>query len=116
MMLFQLGSNSESVHWTEIYVIVVVSAALMEEVRKVRKSSLPKKPLVPFAMDCQIFIEFHTQMLERWHRKSLWILTVYATPYILFYVGIGLHFASMTRPTLFTPARCVNRPPLQEKF
>lgn len=35
------------------------------------------------------------------------MLLVYATPYILFYVGIGLQFASIVRPQMFTLARCV---------
>lgn len=44
-------------------------------------------------------------MLEGWSRADLWILIVYTTPYILFYIGIGLHFGSKNRPDLFTAAR-----------
>jgi hypothetical protein len=53
----------------------------------------------------QIIVEFHTQMLERWHKTDLWILNIYLAPYILFYIGIGLHFSSTARPDLFSAAR-----------
>lgn len=36
MMLFRMKSTNESIHWTEIYAIVAVSAAFIEEVRKVK--------------------------------------------------------------------------------
>ncbi len=52
-------------------------------------------------------VEFHTQMLEGWDKTSLWMLLIYAMPYILFYIGIGLRFGSTARPELFTSARCV---------
>jgi mitochondrial fission protein ELM1 len=37
MMLFCMESANIPIHWTEVYVIVAVSAALIEQVRKVRK-------------------------------------------------------------------------------
>ena len=46
-------------------------------------------------------------MTERWHKADIWILGIYALPYVLFYIGIGLHFGSFNRPDLFTAARCV---------
>jgi len=50
-------------------------------------------------------MEYFTQMLERWHREDLWIINLYALPYILFYIGIGLHFTSRNRPDLFASAK-----------
>jgi hypothetical protein len=47
-------------------------------------------------------------MTEQWHKADSWILSIYALPYILFYIGIGLHFGSATRPELFTAARYVH--------
>jgi hypothetical protein len=44
-------------------------------------------------------------MTERWHKSDSWILPIYVLTYILFYIGIGLHFASNTRPDLLTTAR-----------
>ncbi|CAF1155242.1 unnamed protein product, partial [Rotaria sordida] len=53
-------------------------------------------------------VEYCTQMLERWHMSDLWIVSVYVTPYILFYIGIGLHFLSGSSPNLFTAASAKN--------
>jgi len=44
-------------------------------------------------------------MMERWHKTDSWILSVYMLPYILFYIGIGLHLRSIAQPELFTAAR-----------
>ncbi|UJR16241.1 hypothetical protein I4U23_003149 [Adineta vaga] len=53
----------------------------------------------------RVIVEYHTQMIERWHLKSTWILPMYALPYILFYIGFALHMRSTIRPDLFTAAR-----------
>jgi hypothetical protein len=50
-------------------------------------------------------MEYLTQMMERWHQSDLWMISLYLLPYILFYIGIGLHFGSKERPDLFTSAR-----------
>ncbi|UJR07956.1 hypothetical protein I4U23_012235 [Adineta vaga] len=76
------------IHWTEIYVIITISAMLIEDIRK------------------HLF-EYLTQMLERWHQTDVWMLGVYALPYVLFYIGIGLKFVSRTRSDLFTSARII---------
>ena len=34
-MLFQMPTYDSPIHWTEIYVIVTVSAALLEDMRRV---------------------------------------------------------------------------------
>src|ERR1700722_12078138 len=47
-------------------------------------------------------------MLERWHSSNVWMLPINVMVYILFYVGIGLHFLSTTRSDLFTAARYKN--------
>jgi len=44
-------------------------------------------------------------MTERWCQSDLWMIPIYATPYVLFYIGIGLHFGSTIRPNLFAAAR-----------
>ncbi len=46
-------------------------------------------------------------MIERWHKRDLWALSIYVTPYVLFYIGMGLHFGSKVRPDLFAAARSV---------
>jgi hypothetical protein len=33
MMLFHIRAPGDEIHWTEIYVIIAVSAALLEEIR-----------------------------------------------------------------------------------
>jgi hypothetical protein len=48
-------------------------------------------------------------MLERWHQSDLWIINLYALPYVLFYIGIGIQFGSTVRPDLFTTARYIKR-------
>jgi hypothetical protein len=35
MMLFEIKSENQSIHWTEIYVIITISAMLIEDMRKV---------------------------------------------------------------------------------
>jgi hypothetical protein len=50
-------------------------------------------------------MEYLSRMLERWHREDLWITSLYVLPYILFYIGIGLHFGSKQRPDLFSGAK-----------
>ena len=35
MMLFKMKSENLSIHWTEIYVIITISAMLIEDIRKV---------------------------------------------------------------------------------
>ena len=35
MMLFKMQIGSTSVHWTEIYVIITITAMLIEDIRKV---------------------------------------------------------------------------------
>ena len=37
MMLFRMKSEKDSVHWTEIYTIVTISAMLIEDFRKVSR-------------------------------------------------------------------------------
>ncbi|CAF0986831.1 unnamed protein product [Adineta steineri] len=88
MMLFEMRSENAPVHWTEIYVIITITTMLIDDIQK-------------------LAVEYHTQMLERWHQKDLWMVGVYALPYILFYIGIGLQFESRVRPDLFTAARIV---------
>ncbi|CAF3395770.1 unnamed protein product [Rotaria socialis] len=87
-MLFHMRSLSDPVHWTEIYVIVTISATLIEDIRR-------------------LTVEYQTRMLERWHKADLWMLILYAAPYLLFYVGIGIQFGSADEIDLFTAARIV---------
>ncbi len=47
-------------------------------------------------------------MMEQWHKADSWILSIYALPYILFYIGIGLHLRSIAQPELITAARYVH--------
>ena len=51
MMLFQVKSSSESIHWTEIYVIVAVSTAFIEEVRTVSKHQVHLTSFVSFPIN-----------------------------------------------------------------
>ncbi|CAF1223885.1 unnamed protein product [Adineta ricciae] len=88
VMLFEMKSPHSELHWTEIYVIVTISLMLIEDIRK-------------------CLMEYITQMLERWHQSDMWMIFVYAPPYVLFYIGIALKFASKIRPDFFTPARIV---------
>ncbi|CAF4276359.1 unnamed protein product [Rotaria socialis] len=87
-MLFHMRSLSDPVHWTEIYVIVTISATLIEDIRR-------------------LTVEYQTRMLERWHKADLWMLILYAAPYLLFYIGIGIQFGSADEIDLFTAARIV---------
>jgi hypothetical protein len=38
MMLFHIRAPVKKIYWTEIYVIITVSAALLEDIRKVGRS------------------------------------------------------------------------------
>jgi hypothetical protein len=40
--------------------------------------------------------------------NSLWLLILYGMPYILFYIGFGLHLGSKIRSDYFTAARYEN--------
>jgi hypothetical protein len=40
MMLFQMNIEENSVHWTIIYLIITVSAMLIEDFRKVSETSV----------------------------------------------------------------------------
>jgi hypothetical protein len=101
MMLFEIKSENQPIHWTEIYVIITISAMFIEDIRKVFSFYLEIRNL----FFLKHFIEYLTQMLERWHTSDFWIINLYLLPYILFYIGIGLHFGSKERPDLFTSAR-----------
>ncbi|CAF2149365.1 unnamed protein product [Rotaria magnacalcarata] len=52
-------------------------------------------------------VEYRTQMLERWRLSDIWLLIIYPMPYILFYVGFGLHVNSTGNPDKFTAARII---------
>ncbi|CAF2077519.1 unnamed protein product [Rotaria magnacalcarata] len=88
-MLFHMRSLSDPVHWTEVYVIVTISATLIEDIRR-------------------LIVEYQTRMVERWHKADLWMLIMYVAPYLLFYIGIGIHFGSADDADLFTAARFVH--------
>ncbi|CAF3720059.1 unnamed protein product [Rotaria magnacalcarata] len=87
-MLFHMQTPNESIGWSEIYLIIAISATLIEDIRK-------------FA------VEYRTQMLERWRLSDIWLLIIYPMPYILFYVGFGLHVNSTGNPDKFTAARII---------
>ncbi|CAF2890198.1 unnamed protein product, partial [Rotaria sp. Silwood2] len=80
--------DESSIHWTEIYLIITVSALLLEDFR-------------------QLAVDYHAQMLESWHWPTLWIAPVYSIPYILFYIGIICHLQSTSRRDLYTAARII---------
>lgn len=40
MMLFRMNIGEESIHWTKIYLIITVSAMLIEDFRKVNETSI----------------------------------------------------------------------------
>lgn len=44
-MLFNMRSQNQSIHWTEIYLIVTVSAALIEDIRRVRTKIINNKSM-----------------------------------------------------------------------
>jgi hypothetical protein len=35
MMLFEIKSENQAIHWTEIYLIITISAMFIEDIRKV---------------------------------------------------------------------------------
>ncbi|CAF4182954.1 unnamed protein product, partial [Rotaria sordida] len=88
MMLFHMNIEENSVHWTKIYLIITVSAMLIEDFRK-------------------LAVDYYTRMLERWHRPGIWMVPIYAMPYLLFYIGIILYFRSENRSDLVTDARII---------
>ncbi|CAF1230708.1 unnamed protein product [Rotaria sordida] len=88
MMLFHMNIEENSVHWTRIYLIITVSAMLIEDFRK-------------------LAVDYYTRMLERWHRPGIWMIPIYAMPYLLFYIGIILYFRSENQSNLFTAARII---------
>jgi hypothetical protein len=46
-------------------------------------------------------------MLERWHSWNAWKRCWRIAPYLLFYIGIGLHFGSWDQPSVFSACRFV---------
>ncbi|CAF3609712.1 unnamed protein product [Rotaria sp. Silwood1] len=88
MMLFDMNIEENPVHWTKVYLIITVSAMLIEDFRK-------------------LAVDYYTRMLERWHRPGIWMIPIYAMPYILFYIGIILYLRSENRSDLFTVARII---------
>ncbi|CAF1528136.1 unnamed protein product [Rotaria sp. Silwood1] len=88
MMLFDMNIEENPVHWTKVYLIITVSAMLIEDFRK-------------------LAVDYYTRMLERWHRSGIWMIPIYAMPYILFYIGIILYLRSENRSDLFTVARII---------
>jgi hypothetical protein len=47
-------------------------------------------------------------MLERWDLAELWMVPMYAIPYILFYIGIICYYRSANHLEVFTAARYKN--------
>jgi hypothetical protein len=91
-MLFHMNSPDEPIHWTEIYVIITVSAALLEDIRKVSIDYFSTRMSVMFAenlaycrishtnvgamaqsglMDIECLFDTLYSILHR-HRTSFW--------------------------------------------
>ncbi|CAF4090388.1 unnamed protein product [Rotaria sp. Silwood2] len=81
--------QDDPIHWTTIYIIITISTMLIENIRKV-------------------VVDYHTQMLETWYWSNIWLLPMYATPYILFAIGIILYSVSANHIDLFTTAKYRN--------
>jgi hypothetical protein len=47
-------------------------------------------------------------MLERWNTVTTWQMSVNTVPYLLFYIGIGLHYGAVNNHFLFSAARYVD--------
>ncbi|CAF1427263.1 unnamed protein product [Adineta steineri] len=96
MMLYHFDSPSDTngtLHWTEILLIITVRTMLLEEIR-------------------QIVYDLHKKMLEKWNTTTRLILTklanpFYALPYLLFYLGIFLHYAFGNTPAVLSAARII---------
>ncbi|CAF1184562.1 unnamed protein product [Rotaria sordida] len=96
MMLFHMRSPNEKIHWTKVYVIITVSAMLIEDIR-------------------EFLLEYIHQMSECWQHRNIGELIsilvgkflTHVTPYILFYTGIGLMFFGSDEPHIFSEARIV---------
>ncbi|CAF1475583.1 unnamed protein product, partial [Adineta steineri] len=96
MMLYHFESPSNingTLHWTEILIIITVTTMLLEEIR-------------------QIVYDLRKKMLEKWNTTTRLILTkltnpFYALPYLLFYLGIFLHYAFGNTPTVLSAARII---------
>ncbi|CAM4808551.1 unnamed protein product [Rotaria magnacalcarata] len=88
MMLYHLDSRkkSETLHWTEVYVIITVSAMSIDEVRR-------------------LYHEYDTRMTELWGSTESTMLTAvtkvfYFIPYLLFYLGLGFRYSGDTKRLL----------------
>lgn len=98
MMLRHLDSRiTHDIHWTEIYVILTVSAMLLEEARKVKINfDFWYKYLF---YDMKNYYQYDTRMTERWGSTGSMVLTMltllfYITPYFLFYLGLIIRYSS----------------------
>lgn len=47
-------------------------------------------------------------MMECWSSRNMWIVGLYGMPYVLFYIGFGLHMGTKDRSDFFTAARYKN--------
>ncbi|CAF1400746.1 unnamed protein product, partial [Didymodactylos carnosus] len=94
MMLYKFDAPRDTggrFHWTEIYVIVTISAMLCEELR-------------------QLAYHYQNRMQERWYQSTSWLLSTfsklfYLSLYALFYLGILLRYRYGDTLRLLTVAR-----------
>ncbi|CAF0830997.1 unnamed protein product [Rotaria sordida] len=88
VVLFNMKRDENLFCWTKIYLIITVSAMLLEDFR-------------------QFLADLYTQMVEKQDKSRSWIASFRAMIYILFYIGIIFHFKSTNRPGLFKVARII---------
>ncbi|CAF1058024.1 unnamed protein product [Rotaria sordida] len=88
VVLFNMKRDENLFCWTKIYLIITVSAMLLEDFR-------------------QFLADLYTQMVEKQDKSRSWIAPFRAMIYILFYIGIIFHFKSTNRPGLFKVARII---------
>ncbi|CAF1258158.1 unnamed protein product [Didymodactylos carnosus] len=94
MMLYKFdapGTTDGHLHWTEIYVIITVSALLLEELR-------------------ELTYYYRNRMQERWYQSTSWLLATfskvfYVSLYVLFYLGLIFRYGYGDAPNLLTTAR-----------
>ncbi|CAF1099065.1 unnamed protein product [Rotaria sordida] len=88
VVLFNMKHDENLFCWAKIYLIITVSAMLLEDFR-------------------QFLADLYTQMVEKQDKSRSWIAFFRAMIYILFYIGIIFHFKSTNRPGLFKVARII---------
>ncbi|CAF4184066.1 unnamed protein product, partial [Rotaria sp. Silwood2] len=91
----------------ETYATDCINACYRHNERLACQLLLRENPLFGNITCMQLAVDYYTRMLERWHRPGIWMIPIYAMPYILFYIGIILYFRSENRLDLFTDARII---------